>query len=35
MDVVRQLGKLSIRGKCVNNTRKSVKNFKMDRGYLS
>ena len=35
MDVVRRLGKLNIRGKCVNNTSTRVNNFKMDRGYLS
>ena len=35
MDVVRRLGKLNIREKCVNNTIRSVNNFKMDRGYLS
>ena len=37
MAVVRRLGKLNIRDKCVNNTSTStgVNNFKMDRGYLS
>jgi len=35
VDAVIYLGKFNIRGKCLNNTSTSVKNFEMEKEYLS